>query len=269
MEPVWLALTIRSASRPGTAKVIRPGIDRLGLPGGDVGRLDGGLSGLQRGRVSDGEDLDVLEDELRLLLAGGRALLVGGQHQVHVVTGDDEPGHSLHVADGQGDGLAVLPQPLGEGLLRHPGLDEAVLHDRHSGRQRAQCHLAPQGLGVGDPLGREELPGDRLLADVALVDRLLTRESLGDVLLHQEGLDELGVLEGPLVGRIGVVEREKGGQAGQRYGDDQDQHPSITHGGTSLRSVRVGEAGGAPECLSTVFGTPSPGPRRPPPQRPM
>src|SRR2546425_6148639 len=37
----------------------------------------------------------------------------------------------------------------------------------------------------------------------------------------------LGVLEGPLVGGIGVVKGEKGGQAGQRNGDDQDQHPSL------------------------------------------
>src|SRR2546423_8686514 len=40
----------------------------------------------------------VLENELCLLLAGGRpgTLLVGGQHQVHVVARDDEPGDALH-----------------------------------------------------------------------------------------------------------------------------------------------------------------------------
>ena len=41
----------------------------------------------------------------------------------------------------------------------------------------------------------------------------------------------------PLVGGIGVVKGEEGGQAGQRHGDDQDQHPSISHGETSQFGV--------------------------------
>ena len=229
----------------------------------------GGLTGLERRLVADGQDEHLLVEvpRHRLQAQGTRprrrqllavlvvALDVDGH--VDLVTGDEEPGHAVDLVDRDAD---RHPGPLGEAVpeadLGSRRVDEHARDDHAVLRDVEQGDLLGQLIGGRDGRGRADLLGDLGGVDGLAGRRRLTRRALGDVALGHIDGHELGVVVRPSIDALHVVVDEQGRDDADQDGAHQDQRSPRTHSPTSFLAVaRHPSAGQRSTILAKRRGT--------------
>ena len=101
---------------------------------------------------------------------------------------------------------------------------------------------------VGDRGGGEELPGDLVLDDPALLDGLLAGRALGDVRPDDQHRHALGVLVCPVLDAADVLQHDECGDAAHRDRRDEDHGSARAH--VRPLCVVAPVAGGARRCPS-------------------